>query len=204
MAEPANERVESPTDEALIRASAAGDREAFGALVDRHHPRALGVAYRLCGDADLARDVVQESFLRILRHAPRYRPDGRFTTFLFAVVRNMVREQFRRSSRRREQPLAVLEPAAAGLAAGAPRAAATGPLTPDAELHRRELGGRLLAALAALPEELRAAFVLSELEQLPYAEIARICGCPVGTVASRKHASIERLRRLLEPLRGDV
>jgi RNA polymerase sigma-70 factor (ECF subfamily) len=182
------------SDDELMRRAAAGERRAFDELIERHHRRALDFAGRFCADAALARDAVQEGFLRLLRHAGRYRSEGRFTTFLFAVVRNAVRDSLRQQRRRREEPL---DPDAdgdvPGLAGGVTR-----PADPGSELERRRLGESLHTALASLPEELREAFVLSEITGLPYREIARVCGCPEGTVASRKHAAVQRLRRLLE------
>ena len=185
----------APSDrssEELMRCAAAGDREAFGLLVERHHARALEFAGRFCADPELARDAVQESFLRMLRHAPRYAPRAQFTTYLFTVVRNAVREGLRRRRRRREDPFdpgEIADEFAADSSAGS---------DPEAALRRRRLGAAVQRALLALPEELREVFVLSEMSGLRYAEIARVCDCPEGTVASRKHAAVLRLRRLLD------
>jgi RNA polymerase sigma-70 factor (ECF subfamily) len=187
-------------DEQLMSRAAHGDLAAFGLLVERHHPRALNLAYRLTGNAETAKDAAQESFLRILGAARRYEPRGRFTTYLFAVVRNTARELARRERRRREEPLATGEEG--DPSRSAPLAAPADPPEPERVAGRRELRERLLGALRALPEELRAAFVLSELEGLSYREVAQVCGCPAGTVASRKHAAVTRLRALLEPLRS--
>ena len=83
-----------------MQRTAAGDLGAFGTLVERHHERALNLAYRLSGDEDGSRDIAQEAFLRILRAAARYQPRAKFTTFLFTVVRNLVLEIARYRSRR--------------------------------------------------------------------------------------------------------
>jgi RNA polymerase sigma-70 factor, ECF subfamily len=177
-----------------------GDRDAFGLLVERHHARAIRFAWWHAHDIELAKDAVQESFLRILRAAPGYQQRGSFTAFLLVVVRNMVREMSRRQRRRREEPLDAAP--AADPAPG--RLADTLPVltTPETVFEGRELARRLESALCALPGELRAVFVLSELEGLSYQEIARVCGCPMGTVASRKHAAVARLRAMLEPQRS--
>ncbi len=203
------------SDEQLMTAAARGDLRSFDRLVRRHHGTALKVAYHLCGDEDRARDLAQEAFLRILRAAGRYRERGRFTTYLYAVVLNLVREEARRRRRRPEVPLppdgrpvgpaagasaATTAPPVAGAGAAGPATAAS-PSRPDRDLDRRELARGLEAALAALSPDQRDVFVLSELEGLRYEEIAVICGCPAGTVASRKHEAVRRLRRLLAPWR---
>ncbi|MEJ2722012.1 MAG: RNA polymerase sigma factor [bacterium] len=163
-----------------------GNLGAYSTLVERHHQRVLNTAYGMTGDEETSRDVAQESFMRILRHASMYSPRAKFTTFLYTVVRNIVIETGRRTSRRREVPLA-----------GARLLETQNPETADRIAERRELRTRLSDALAELPEELRDAFVLSEIEGLRYREIAEICGCPEGTIASRKHSAVERLRGLL-------
>jgi RNA polymerase sigma-70 factor (ECF subfamily) len=184
-----------PTDEQLMLRTAEGDFDAFGNLVDRHHQRALNFAYRLLGDREQAKDIAQESFLRILKAAARYQPRASFTSYLLSVVRNMVRETARRSRRRREEPLEDRrgEMPAEGALPGGPWV----PPDPESERQGKRNRSHLILALQTLPEELRAVFVLSEMEHLPYRRIAKICRCPMGTVASRKHAAIMRLRSLL-------
>jgi RNA polymerase sigma-70 factor (ECF subfamily) len=194
---------EVESDEDLMSRTSSGDLQAFGLLVERHHERALNFAYRLCGDPELAGDVSQECFLRLWKGARRYRPTARFTTYLFAVVRNLVREMKRAQRRRREEPLdgggdsrsdPATPSATENLVAGH---------DPGVALEHAELRDRLIAALQALPEKLRQVFVMSELEGLPYREIARLCGCPMGTIASRKHEAVMRLRAILAPLRSE-
>jgi len=172
----------------------AGDVDAFGRLVERHHQRALHLAFRLTGDSEMSRDIAQESFLRILKAAPRYEPRARFTTFLYTVVRNLVVEIARQPRRRQEVSTSELPPGTgeAGVTSRAPE-------TPDVALERKELRRTLRDALASLPADLREVFVLTEIEGLRYAEVAEICGCPEGTVASRKHHAVEQLRKILGP-----
>jgi RNA polymerase sigma-70 factor (ECF subfamily) len=176
----------------MLRA-AQGDRAAFGLLVERHHRRALNVAYRLTGDVEWAKDATQESFLRLLKAAPRYQPRGAFTSYLFTVLRNVVRETARSRARRREETLESVPESALGRSLPAGRA----PATPAEILAAKQRRARLQAALQALPFEVRTVFVLSESEALSYREIATICACPLGTVASRKHAAVLALRQLL-------
>ena len=188
------------SDDELMLRSARGDFCAFGELVDRHHQRALNLAYRLTGDADRSKDIVQESFLRILKAARQYRPRARFTSYLTRVITNMVRETARRERRRREAPLE--DRSRDGSVLGVEQGTVERPPGPDAVLQQKQTRELLMGALGALPDDLRAVFVLSEMEGLSYQEIAQICDCPVGTVASRKHAAIAKLRVILRPMRS--
>ena len=186
---------EATTDDHLMRRVADGDLGAFGLLVERHQQRALGFAFHLMADGDGAKDAAQESFLRLLGAARRYRPRAAFTTYLYAIVRNTVREARRRQ--RREVPI---DPRVDPTPLAVTTDPAGDPPPPDQLLQRSRLRARLAEAIARLPEELRIVFVLSEIEGVAYKEISRICGCPMGTVASRKHAAVRELRRLLGPL----
>jgi RNA polymerase sigma-70 factor, ECF subfamily len=176
-----------------MQRAAGGDLAAFGLLLERHHQRALHVAYRLTGEIEWAKDATQESFLRLLRAAPRYQARSGFTSYLFAVLRNVVRETARTRARRREDPIDAMTDAE--LARMTP--AGCQPPTPADILASRQRQARLQAALQALSLEVRTVFVLSEIVGLRYQEIATICACPLGTVASRKHAAVMALRKLL-------
>lgn len=187
-------------DERLMLEAAKGDLDAFGELVERNHQRALNLAYRLSGDAESSKDVVQESFLRILKAAHHYEPRAPFTSYLYSVIRNMIRETARRHRRRRESSLE--DRSRDGVVLGIDSEAVAHPPDPDIVLQRTQAQESLMAALAGLAEDLRAVFVLSEMEGLSYKEIAQICDCPTGTVASRKHAAIAKLREILRPMRN--
>lgn len=184
------------TDEQLMLSTGEGDLDAFGELVERHHARALNLAYRLSGDPEASRDIAQECFLRVLKGAKRYRAKALFTTYLHTVVRNLVIETVRKQRRRRETSTGKFDesdganpgPAAVGDQASA---------LPDAVLERKEIRSQLNRALATLSDDLRDAFVLTEIEGLTYRQVAQICDCPAGTVASRKHHAVVQLRRLL-------
>lgn len=182
------------SDSRLMQRIASGDSGAFREIVERHHQRALAFAYRLSGDRDLARDVAHDSLLRISRSADRYRPSAAFTTYLYGIVRNTMREVLRRKGRER-----AADPHGALMNAAIDERAIDPPRPPDEVLQQKLLGERLADAIRRLPENLRVVFVLSEVEGVSYAEVSRICGCPIGTVASRKHAAVLELRRLLGP-----
>jgi RNA polymerase sigma-70 factor, ECF subfamily len=184
--------VRPSSDAVLMERLVHGDREAFGDLVERHHQRVLDFAYRMTADPDQARDIAQEVFLRIARSSFRYEPKAPLLVYLLAITRNLVREAGRKRSRRREDPLPDDVPGRSDHD------------DPVARLERSEIRDRLARALLEIPDRAREVFVLSEIEGLSYEEISRICRCPMGTVASRKHDAVVRLRRLLEPLRGGL
>jgi RNA polymerase sigma-70 factor (ECF subfamily) len=167
---------------AMIRAM-GGDRQAFAGIVNGCGPRLVRFAGRMVGDREAARDIVQNALVGLWLARSTYRPSGSPEAFLMRVVRNAcidhVRADRGRDDLRWEEDLDLPTPSC--------EAAVIGGALRDA----------LGQALLKLPEAQRAVFVLSEFEGLSYQEIADIVGCPHGTVASRKYAAIESLRRML-------
>ena len=187
----------------------AGDREAFGVLVDRHGARLHGAILRMVGDAEAANDLSQETLLRAYRALGRFRRGSAFFTWLYAIARNQVLSEFRRRRSTKGQAMLPLgtgsrdegDPRAAG---GPPEPADRGP-GPEAEAAARDDVARLRVALDALDPEFREAVVLRDLEGLSYEEIAESTGTPVGTVRSRIHRGRSALREALlvpEPRRA--
>ena len=168
-------------DDGLMRQAAGGDTHAFGALVRTYQARLLRFATRLTGDSDLAQDAVQEAFLRLWRGRASYEPRGCLQAYLFRAVRSACLDYARTS-----RPTDALDE---NKEADMPDPAALAESGGFADAVR--------LAVLSLPETQRAVFVLSEYEQLSYAEIADVLDCPVGTVASRKHQAAETLRRKL-------
>lgn len=183
------DRSQPPSDADLLAGVARGDPAAFRLIVERHHARTVRSAMFLLGDRDLAGEAAQEVFLRIHKSAARFRGESRLTSFLYAILRNVAREILRRERRHRARSVYDL----------APSEHPQDPSNPAVELERWADRQALFAALAALPEKLRIVFVMSEIEGVPYREIAAVCGCRVGTVASRKHEAMRRLRAALGP-----
>jgi RNA polymerase sigma-70 factor (ECF subfamily) len=171
---------DSPTDEDLVRSALAGDAGAYDRLVERYAPRVLRIIRAQVGDATVAEDLAQETFLSAFAALPGFRFDARFFTWLYRIMLNTVGQHQRKTARRR-----VLD-------AKAPRMAETGEAA-DAPLRRNETRDEVRRALADLSEDHRAALLLRECDELTYAQIAQILGCPAGTVASR----IARARQML-------
>lgn len=155
-------------------------------LVAEHQGSLFAFLYRMCGEAELAEELMQETFVRALRAAKRYRPEGKLSTWLFSIAANLLRDWWRRQARRGVHlPLDD----APGLPGG-------GPGTEEIALGRLEQG-QVRMALLALPLEQRSALVLRYYHDLSYEEIAGVLAVPIGTVRSRIHNGLARLKRLL-------
>jgi RNA polymerase sigma-70 factor (ECF subfamily) len=178
------------TDAQLISRIKAGDRAAFGDLVDKYHDHLLRFVARRLPDRSDAEDVAQETLIRAYCAIDDFREDAKFTTWLFRIGLNMVTD-FRAIEARRR---AVTS--GAGGAWGMPQQWIAGHVDtddPETLLSTRELGERLANAIARLSPELRKALLLREFEGLSYAEIARALHCPVTTVRSRLARAREAL-----------
>lgn len=179
-------------DQRLMGRVAAGDRDAFAALFDRHSPTVLGVLVRLLRDRDEAEEVLQEAFLQLWQEAARYRSDGaspRGWVLMLARSRAIDRLRSGRSRQQREERVAVEETT---LSAGA--APPAGPARIEAAERRRTVG----SALAGLPDEQRRCIELAYFEGLSHTQIAARLGAPLGTVKSRVLLGMRKLRAALE------
>lgn len=163
-------------DGQLVRAAACGDAAAFDELVRLLQPQVWRFVRHLLGDADLAEDVVQETFVRVYRRLAGFRFESRFSTWVFAIARNATIDA-RRARTRRQDLLDRLEPAAP---------------TSDGSVAV-EVG----EAVRRLPLELREPFVLVEVFGFRYAELADILGLAEGTVKSRVFRARRQLVRWL-------
>lgn len=180
------------SDETLVAASQAGDRDAVEMLLRRHHDRILGVCRRMCRDPDDADDAAQEALIAIVRGLPHF--DGRslFSTWAYRVTTNCCLDELRR---RRRRPLPIDE-------SDVPTEASTDAL-PDEELERSATRLALSAALERLPEEFRMPLVLRDIADLDYATIAEILDLAPGTVRSRISRGRARLADALSSSESD-
>ena len=171
-------------DRELVRRVLAGQTDDFRALVDRYQQPIFRFASGLLGNREEAEDVTQEAFLAGFANLSGYDSSrAAFSTWLFTIARNRCINLLKQ-----RRPIALNEPDSIGGVA------------PADPIVSQELSLRLDRALAALPVEQRSAFVLAEIEKLPYAEIARIEQTSLGTVKSRIHRAKQRLQSLLEPV----
>jgi len=173
------------SDEALLAACAVGDSAALGALFDRHHEAVYRLVSRLLRcEPEAIDDLVQTTFLEAWRSAGRYAGRGLPKSFLFGIAANAVRHHVR-SARRRRDAFADWQPPVARNA-------------PDDVASRAQQVGRLAAALDRLPHDLRAAYVLCDLEDIPGVEAARMLDVRAGTLWRRLHEARRALRAAIE------
>jgi RNA polymerase sigma-70 factor (ECF subfamily) len=180
-------------------AAGRGDQGAYAALYDRWSGPILRYFWHLSYDRAASEDLMQETFLRVWRAAPRYEVRARFSTYLFQVAKNLWLNERAKVLRR---PLKVsLDAPRDGGEEGdgstlAERRSGDGPAPDDAAL-RAETGRRVRAAVDGLSEKLREVFVLAAFDERPYREIGEILGIPEGTVKSRMWAAVRALREAL-------
>ena len=181
-------------DRAVVEDARAGDTGAFESLVLRYQARIVNYASAMVHDASVAEDVAQETFVRAWRGLERFRGESAFKTWLYKIATNVARTHLDRRGRQGRTTDRSLDDEDAALQAGDVPSSA-----PDAEasLVTREAIDR---ALGELPEELRTALLLRDVEGLDYKEIAGVTGAPMGTVESRIFRARRRMRTLLRPL----
>jgi len=166
-------------DEKLMEETAQGDEYAFELLVKRHQSRILNLIFRFIGNRTQAGDLAQEVFIRVWQAAPRYKPQAKFTTWIYRVATNLCLNELKSSSRRK---LLFSEiPADAGRTPNE-----EGTVTPSAEdiLLAEERSRQISHTLQNLPENQRMALILKRYENLSYHEIANIMDCSVSSVES--------------------
>lgn len=166
-------------DEELMMVAATGSEAAFEEIVRRYQSRLLHVFALLGHDRESSRDLTQESFLRLLRAAPRYEPRARFSTFLFTIARRLSRDAHRH----------VWESRRLDLDEKLPSSGAT-----ERSLEVAELRARVDAVLCTLAPIDREVLVWSEIAGLSQREIAALLEIPEGTVASRKNRAVRQVR----------
>ncbi len=184
------------TDQALVERVQRGDRAAFDLLVLKYQHRIVKLVSRYVYDGTEALDVAQEAFLKAWRALPNFRGDSAFYTWLYRIAINTAKNHLVAQSRR---------PASHGLDLQDPeqyemdaRLADTD--TPERLLLTEEIRQTVIRAIDELPDELRTAIMLRELEGLTYEEIAEAMECPIGTVRSRIFRAREAIDDKLRPL----
>lgn len=182
-----------PSDDDLLARHVAGDPSAFGEIVRRHRDRLWAVALRVLGDREEAADAVQDAFVSAFRAAGAFRGQSAVTTWLHRITVNACLDRVRKSASRRTSLIPEPERLEQLLE---PQESAAAPA------ERRDLHRQLVAALAQLPPEQRAALVLVDMQGYPVAEAARILGVAVGTIKSRCARGRARLLPLVGHLRS--
>lgn len=181
---------DSAIDLELVRRVQRGEKRAFDLLVSKYQVRVAKLVGRLVSDRSEAQDVTQEAFIKAYRALPNFRGDSAFYTWLYRIAVNSAKNHLVARSRR--PPTDDVDITDGDVeAAGVVMADMA---TPESYAVRDQIQSALGRALAELPEDLRTALTLCEMEGLSYDEIARVLDCPIGTVRSR----IFRARRALD------
>ena len=189
----------SETDQQLVQRAQRGDLRAFDLFVLKYQGRIGALVSRYIADAGEVEDVTQEAFIQAYRALSKFRGDSAFYTWLYRIAANAAKNHLVAKGRRPGAD-ATIEDAEAFDDGGL--VSETG--SPEAMAMGDELAGVVEQALQALPEELRAALTLRELEGLSYDDIAEVLGCPVGTVRSRIFRAREAIdERVRDPISGD-
>jgi RNA polymerase sigma-70 factor (ECF subfamily) len=188
------------TDEALMAAYQKGDVAAFGELVARHEKRLWNFLRRFVRDKATAEDLLQEVFLRVVKSAVQWQPSAKVSTWLFTIARNLCTDQARRAEFRQAESLDQAKAGEEG--SGLRRIDRVAANSGDAEKEAmgREIASLVDRAVGELPVEQREVFLMREVMDMSFAEIAAQVGASEPTVKSRMRYALQRLRSSLGEL----
>jgi RNA polymerase sigma-70 factor (ECF subfamily) len=190
------------TDLMLVERTVAGDQKAYELLVLKYQRRIERLIGRMVRDSDLIEDIAQETFIRAYRALAQFRGEAQFYTWLYRIAVNTAKKALVDLKR---DPV-VSETALRGGGNGdedetsAVENELTSAETPETVLAAKEIAATVNSAMEALPEELRQAVTLREIEGLSYEEIAEVMNCPIGTVRSRIFRAREAISAKVKPL----
>ncbi|MFA5242064.1 MAG: RNA polymerase sigma factor RpoE [Sulfuricella sp.] len=186
-------------DQQLVERAQHGDKRAFELLVIKYQRKLARLLSRFIRDAAEVEDVSQEAFIKAYRALPSFRGDSAFYTWLYRIGINTAKN-YLVAQGRRAPTITEYSPEDAENFEDAGELRDIN--TPEHELMTKQIGQTVNSAMAVLPEELRTAITLREIEGLSYEEIAEVMNCPIGTVRSRifraREAIAEKLRPLLD------
>jgi len=189
--------VPDPTDEALVARYRRGDVDAFRTLVRRHQRALYNFALRQVRTPSVAEDIVQDVFVRIVQNVETFKEESRFSTWAYTIARNLCIDHLRKRVHRRHASLDAGSEGEDG--EGTPlgeRIAGSGQGA-DRAVIGKQLQGHIRAAVEALPEDQREVFLMRQVGELPFKDIAEIVGVSENTVKSRMRYALERLQTAL-------
>jgi RNA polymerase sigma-70 factor (ECF subfamily) len=188
------------SDLRLVERTLSGDTRAYELLVIKYQRRIQRLIARMVRDVDLVEDIAQESFIRAYRALHQFRGDAQFYTWLYRIAVNTAKKTLLDL---KHDPLvteAALHPAGDEDETFQPANEPIAEETPETVLAAREIAAAVQAALEALPEDLRQAVTLREIEGMSYEDIAAVMNCPIGTVRSRIFRAREAISARVKPL----
>ncbi|MEE4186334.1 MAG: RNA polymerase sigma factor RpoE [Gammaproteobacteria bacterium] len=190
---------ERAADQLLVERVRAGDKRAFDLLVLKYQHRIVKLIMRYVKDQSEALDVAQEAFIKAYRAMPRFRGDSAFYTWMYRIAINTAKNHIVAARRRPlEYASDVAEPEEFDWHANMQNQD-----SPEKQAMGDELRATIEAALAELPDDLRTAIILREMDGLSYDEIAEVMECPVGTVRSRIFRAREAIDKKIRPMLND-
>jgi RNA polymerase sigma-70 factor (ECF subfamily) len=190
---------EREVDQKLVERAQRGEKQAFGLLVSKYERKLARLLSRFIRDAAEVEDVTQEAFIKAYRALPTFRGDSAFYTWLYRIGINTAKNYLVAMGRRAPTATDIDAEDAEGFQ---DREQLRDLNTPENELISRQVADNVNQTLAELPEELRTAITLREIEGLSYEDIANIMNCPIGTVRSRIFRAREAIAAKLRPLIG--
>ena len=192
--------VANDSDALLVQRAMAGETQAFELLVIKYQRRVQRLIGRMVRDTDLVEDIAQETFIRAYRALPQFRGDAQFYTWLYRIAVNTAKKfllELKRAPSVSDRPAAADDD---GDETFWPGLEPIDEETPESVLAAKEIAEAVNAGLAALPDDLRQALTLREIEGLSYEEIAGLMDCPIGTVRSRIYRAREAISTRLKPM----
>ena len=190
---------ENELDQALVLRVQNGDRRAFDLLERKYQHKVIGLVSRYVRNHAECEDIAQESFMRAWRAIATFRGDSAFYTWLYKIAVNTAKNHL--VAMKRRPPADDVDVDDAAFMVGAERMHDNA--TPEHEMMRQEIEQSVFSTVQALPEELRTAITLREVDGLSYDEIAQAMDCPIGTVRSRIFRAREAIDEKLRPLLSD-
>jgi RNA polymerase sigma-70 factor, ECF subfamily len=191
----------SLTDQQVVQLARDGSERAYRELIGRYQRPVFSLIYRLVRDREKAEDLAQDTFIKVLNNIDRYKPEFKFSSWIFKIAHNTSLDQLRKKE---PDTLSLDGSPHARTAAEAEASTITpesGDQTPEQYALNRELGAEIEGALGELRADYRTAIVLCHVEGRPYEEIAEIMDVPLGTVKTYIHRGRKELMQRLEHLR---
>jgi len=189
------------SDQQVVVFAQEGREDAYRELIKRYERPVYSLIYRMVRDNETAEDLAQETFIKVLNNIDRYRPEFKFSSWLFKIANNITIDHLRR----RQLDTISIEGSPDALTGERLRATAvtvaSGGESPLEELESKEIGASIEEAIAKLRPEYRACIILRHVEDYSYDEIAEIVKLPLGTVKTDIHRARQELREYLEDLK---